>query len=219
MNLHEINVTQEQAKAALEEYRESVRDAFQYEVDEALSRAERRRVELEAADKQIMEGYRALANGRQVISLRATLVAGGEDKEHRPMLAVCRADEPQIEMTRWPAGRVRYDPQPRRDSHGWATEGHPASGQTSRRFDFLGLLPEKEFKSRWGYIEAFAVAPHIPPHLRPKTLDRYTLLWEADWQQKQPVDPALLRPVGGDLYVVVATWDLTELERAVLNAR
>ena len=49
------------------------------------------------------------------------------------------------------------------------------------------------------------------------TLDRYFILWEADWQRRAPVDPALLRPVGGDLYVVVATWDLTDLERAVLN--
>lgn len=223
MNLSEISVSREQAETALEEYRESVKNALQVEHDELLSRAERRRVEMETADKQIMEGYRAIANGRQVISLRASLIAGGEDKEHRPRLAVARADEPRIEMTRWPNGRVRYDPMVRRDRSGWSTEGWPASGNTSRRWDFLGLLPEAALKGPRGTAVSFqewqAMAPHIPPHLRPKTLDRYTLLWEANWEQLAPVDPALLRPIRGDLYVVVATWDLSELERAVLNAQ
>lgn len=32
-------------------------------------------------------------------------------------------------------------------------------------------------------------------------------------------DPALLKHIGGDLYAVLATWDLTELERSVLGGR
>lgn len=35
--------------------------------------------------------------------------------------------------------------------------------------------------------------------------------------KEAPVDPALLKHIGGDLYAVVATWDLTDLERAVLD--
>jgi hypothetical protein len=34
-----------------------------------------------------------------------------------------------------------------------------------------------------------------------------------------PRDPALLRHVRGDLWAVLATWDLTELERLVLTQR
>jgi hypothetical protein len=30
------------------------------------------------------------------------------------------------------------------------------------------------------------------------------------------VDPILLRPIGGDLYAVVAQWDLTEIERTII---
>lgn len=219
MNLSEINVDKATAQNALDEYRESVKNALQMEVEEAESRAVKRRIEMETADKQILEGYRALANGRQVISLRASLMAGGEDSDHRPRLAVARADEPRIRMTRFDGGRVDYDPMVRTDRNGWSTEAWPRSGLTSRRWEFLGLLPETTFKGTRRHIQFEAMAPHIPPHLRPKTLDRYTLLWEANWEKLAPVDPALLRQVAGDLYVVVATWDLTELERAVLNAR
>jgi hypothetical protein len=34
-----------------------------------------------------------------------------------------------------------------------------------------------------------------------------------------PGDPALLRKLGGDLYIVLGTWDLTPLEQAVLSGR
>lgn len=34
-----------------------------------------------------------------------------------------------------------------------------------------------------------------------------------------PGDPALLKHVGGDIYAVVATWDLSPLERLVLSGR
>jgi hypothetical protein len=32
-------------------------------------------------------------------------------------------------------------------------------------------------------------------------------------------DPYLLRHVGGALYAVLAAWDLTDLERAIMSAR
>ncbi len=62
------------------------------------------------------------------------------------------------------------------------------------------------------------MVPLIPPALRPSTDFRnFHILWEAEWQRVAPKDPALLKHVGGHLYAVLATWDLTELERAVLG--
>ena len=46
----------------------------------------------------------------------------------------------------------------------------------------------------------------------------FHILWEVEkWELTPPRDPALLRWIGGDLWEVVATWDLTQLERAVLS--
>jgi DNA-binding Lrp family transcriptional regulator len=64
-----------------------------------------------------------------------------------------------------------------------------------------------------------AIVPLIPPKLRPAgNLSKYCILWEADWF-RPPGDPLLLRHLAGTLYAVLAVWDLTELEQAVLGAR
>lgn len=93
-------------------------------------------------DAQIMRGYKALSQGKQLIHLRDTIRAGGLGED-------CAEAQP------------------------------------------LGV----------------AVTPLVD------------ILWEAEWQAVPPKDPALLRHLGGDLYAVVAVWDLTELERAVLGGR
>ena len=211
MELATIQMLKEEAKAALEEYRAAIKEAANRDISEYETRASKRRAELEAADKQIVTGYQALAKGKQVISLHQTLVAGGEDELHRPRLAIGRADETAMRLERYANGRVDFDPV---INYGRGDNSLLGWTPSNRRFHMLGLLPAIEGLK---HVTAEAIMPHIPPAVRPMTLDRYFILWEADWQHRVPVDPALLRPVGGDLYVVVATWDLTDLERAVLN--
>jgi hypothetical protein len=59
--------------------------------------------------------------------------------------------------------------------------------------------------------------PLIPPRLRPAgDLSNYHILWEANWQAP-PTDPLLLRHLSGPLYAVLACWDLTPIERAVMG--
>jgi hypothetical protein len=84
-----------------------------------------------------------------------------------------------------------------------------------------GTLPDGEFI---GQGEWAAILPLIPPRLRPPHgLDNYHLLWEAVWTRprtrRAPGDPALLKHIGGDLWAVLAVWDLTPLEQAVLEMR
>ena len=45
-------------------------------------------------------------------------------------------------------------------------------------------------------------------------------LFEAEWSigPVAPDDPALLRPLGGNLASVICTWDLSPLEKAVLES-
>jgi hypothetical protein len=67
-----------------------------------------------------------------------------------------------------------------------------------------------------------AMVPIIPPRYRParSRLPRLHILWEVPaWTLVAPIDPALLRHLRGDLWAVLATWDLTPLERAVLSQR
>jgi hypothetical protein len=66
-----------------------------------------------------------------------------------------------------------------------------------------------------------APVPPIPPAHRPAgDLGKYCILWEVDkWVAREPpADPMLLRPLGQTgLYVVLAHWDLTPVERMVLG--
>ena len=82
-----------------------------------------------------------------------------------------------------------------------------------------GTLPPPE-GALTTYGDARAMVPPVPPVHRPvSSLGNYHVLFEAIWEQVAPKDPALLKHIGGDLYVVCATWDLTEIERTVLAGR
>lgn len=77
----------------------------------------------------------------------------------------------------------------------------------------------------WNRPAWSAMVPIVPPKHRPERgFGQRLVLWEVDdWVRASlpapPHDPALLRPLGGDLYAVEAVWDLTELERLVLSGR
>jgi hypothetical protein len=76
-------------------------------------------------------------------------------------------------------------------------------------------------KHRVSRSDHAAQLPLIPAHLRPQRgLANYHILWEAEWEPLPPRDPYLLRRIGkADLWLVVAHWDLTEVERAALSTR
>lgn len=72
---------------------------------------------------------------------------------------------------------------------------------------------------------AITMAPLVPADVRPATgqLRDWHVLWEVEaWHDSPqtmtpPRDPYLLRYIGGSLWAVLAEWDLTELERAVMR--
>lgn len=195
MDLQPMTMPEEAAKAAFREYR----GAFL---------AERNRI-----DGELMRGYKALAQGKQLIRLTETITAGGVDEEGKPRLAIARADENRITFERSSQGAVTYTP-------GWM--GNRPIRAADRRFALPdGTLPDGNWISA-GQWEA--LLPIIPPRFRPAhaALDGFHVLWEAVWtrnRRRAPGDPALLKHIGGDLYAVLAVWDLTDLERAVLEMR
>jgi len=156
-------------------------------------------------DEAIMRGYRALAKGGRVISLTTTIRAGGVNSMGRPNLAVSRADAKLCWLRVTEAGAVTFS------MDQWLRHN------ATRRYVLLpeGTLPQ----GKWTR-DVRAIVPNVPPRFRPNgSLSNYHVLWEADWSLVAPKDPALLRRIGGDLWAVLAVWDLTELERLVLMDR
>ena len=215
MELQTIEMERPAAREKFLEYRQAVR---------------RRHVE---EDAQIMRGYRQLAAGRQVLQLSETLRAGGVttrnggrggwDRDRRyalPRLAIARADEPKVYIEGISRdGGMTFFWNEGMNPHATAKNiTLPAGTWDLREIEDVASITTG---SRWTSWEA--QVPHVPPALRPERgLAGYHILWEATWRQNTPPpakDPALLKRIGGDLYAVVAIWDLTELERAVLAGR
>jgi hypothetical protein len=163
-----------------------------------LLREYRQTKELTNMDAEIMAIYRAIARGRKVIDLGESIRTAGWDNLGRPKLAVARAD--------WTHAYCTRNPGP----NGW----HCCFTREQWR-------PRTAIKiftpSNPDFRTCRALVPLIPAPLRPAPnhLKKYTVLWEADWEAA-PVDPMLLRHLSGAFYIVVAAWDLTDVERAVL---
>jgi len=184
--------------------------------DQALEKVREYRGAIALEDRMLARGYRALARGRRLIDLQTVIAAGGQYENGLPRLAAIRADATRCWVELHRNGGVTF----RDDSSSWVR---------NRTRHFLGLplvfAPRTESLDSWGGFSGAGLAamvPPIPPRHRPRrgALGDYTVLWEATWerQPRPPGDPALLRRLGGTMYVVLATWDLTELERTVLAA-
>lgn len=157
----------------------------------------------EPIDDEIRRAYQLIAQGRMVIQAMESIRAAGLGENGLPKLAIARADTTQCFC--------------RLSSDGSATFGcHEWNSPKSARF----ALPKSSFPEQRESRRGKAIVPIVPVHLRPKRgIQNYQILWEADWE-RVPVDPLLLRRIGkGDMWLVVAAWDLTEVERAALATR
>ncbi|HEY6058633.1 MAG TPA: hypothetical protein VIV06_11405 [Candidatus Limnocylindrales bacterium] len=212
MNIHTISMDPGEAERLRSQYRAAVKLAGEVEASEYETRAERRRREIAEHDKAILDTLNGVLKDKEIISLRAALRAGGEDGKGRPKIAVARADERVITVHRFGNGRVDYLPIVDRNV------GELPARSATRTFSFLGLLPRLESVNSWHVVDGMSDVPHIPPAYRPSNLEAYHIIWEADWRPVPPVDPILIRHLAGDFYTIVAAWDLTEIEAAVLGA-
>jgi hypothetical protein len=207
MELDTITMPRAEARKAYLEYREAIQDGWTRELDDV------RRRQLEQ-DQVIAATYRQLSIGRQVLRLTPTITAGGFDDQGRPRMALSRADIAEIQMERWRSGQIRFRPW---EGSNWS------SAQAHRAADKVIVFdgPGTDLTG----IEGLATVPPIPPALRPAGhLRNYHILFEATWRPVRQTrtrlrssDPALLKWMGGELYAVLAVWDVSPVEAAALE--
>jgi hypothetical protein len=170
--------------------------------------------ERNAEDEAIAAGYRAASRGLGVISLPATIAAGGFHDSGLPRIAIARADT-QICYCYWDWTDLIFG---ERDD--WRVNRGALVGASSVRVRVAD--PPQNRPGLWSRRSA-APVPIVPPNhrpRRPRRLSRCHVLWEVEeWKPVAPRDPALLRHIRGSLWAVLSVWDLTELERLVLSQR
>jgi hypothetical protein len=195
MNVPTLTMPVEEAKVAYREYRKHLGP-----------NPDRR-------DTAVLMGYRDLAKGRGILDLHEAFRKTGIDEAGRPRLVIGRADWAHAHFRRMGSDEVQF-----------TADGNWPRRQAPSPFTAVvlpvGVLPTLPWnRTPCPVSHARAMTPLIPPRLRPEgELSRYHILWEAVWENMPPVDPLLLRHLTGRLYAVLATWDLTSLERLVLGA-
>jgi hypothetical protein len=176
---------------------------------------------IEHEDTILMESYRAMVKGARILNLAAVMRDAGLDKKDRlPLLAIGRADWSRTFLMQNGVdivfGPTSYTP------YLYSKKKYDGDARS-----FRGIFPGELTNAEWRKQNSLpaltglsALTPAIPVHLRPEGhLNGYFILWEANWIKRAPDDPLLLKHVAGHIYTVVAQWDLSPLEQAVLEGR
>jgi hypothetical protein len=177
---------------------------------------------IEKEDETLMEAYRVMAAGQRIINVASVLKAAGRNAQELPKLALAGAHWKYCYLT-WCAYKQHF--QVSEQAYGAATNGKGSYMDGASGFP-MHVFGAELFDKKWReahslpQLPAKALVPIIPPELRPAgDLSGYNILFEAVWEAAPPVDPLLLRRVHGDIYSVVAQWNLTDIERSVLEGR
>lgn len=166
--------------------------------------------------------YRALSKGLKVIDIYAAFEKTGLKSDGSPKLAIVRADAKTVYFTKEDEGAGRFKHVSPRV---W--------GKQSFKFDVnlpVGTFPEWERteplpNSNWMVIkqkELETNVPFVPAHIAvPGKLENYYILFEVmQWKATASVkDPYLLQRLNDNTFIVLAEWDLTEVEKVVMRGQ
>lgn len=167
---------------------------------------DKKRALIEREDEELRAAYRALSLGQRILNLTQVFRGSGLNEKNQPKLAVARAG------TEFCFFRYGY-----RSRHGWSFRFSADEGAMFVAY----MLPEDAFPVAARHSGSLrAVVPAVPARFRPAgNLNDYFVLWEAEWTPIAPADPMLLKHIGGDMFAVLAQWDLTAVEKMVLEGR
>ena len=168
--------------------------------------------------------YGHMRHGKKIIDVYEAFQKAALNEEGDPKLAICRADAKKCfcskredgsavfsmqRIGRWQLPRKTYkDVMLPEGSYTWRDKsGDPA-------VNYYNILNP--------HIEA--LVPIIPAKILvtevKALLKNFHILWEVEkWKPVPPRDPILVKRLTPNLFGVLATWNLTKLERAVIRGR
>ena len=203
MNTPIITMDKEEAKAHYHEYLSATK------------------VRKEKYVEELKNLYRHLSEGAKVLDIYAAFKESGVNKFGDPNLGIAPADVRQITFVKESLGGGHFSKGRWPDRYSVALpSGTFGSWKTISREDAVDRKREWET----GNIERqqiVAKVPLIPPLLLPesKSLDGYYVLFEVEKWDEIPTakDPYLLKRINANAFVVLAEWDVTEIELAVVR--
>ena len=201
MNVATMTMEPEQAKAKLAAYRKQIAKMIHVKA----------RTDVAAQYQAAANGYKALSKGTPLLNIEDVIANAPQDEKLRPKLAIARADMKEVKFTtRWRTDLCEFD-------------GDHRNGWSDRRA--VGKRITVPMPANDSRKDGYALVPMIPADVQPDRCDlsKHFILWEVEqWADRSNLmrpdrDPYLLKHIGGPLYAVIAEWDLTDLERAVMQ--
>jgi hypothetical protein len=166
--------------------------------------------------KDLKRVYVALKDGKTVLDIHDVMKRAGIRSNGHPKLAIARITEKTVWCKYWTTGSVKF------------VNSEPGWRNSENRYDVFieKVLPsfnkETLGTDQWrGFMTLKAPIPLVPPQFLPKKVTKdYYVLWEVDvWENVPPRDPYILKRLTANMFVVLAAWELTPIERAVMKGR
>jgi hypothetical protein len=168
--------------------------------------------------------------GGKIINVTESIKKAGINADGDPKLAIVRADSPFVFCLKHANGTCGFYRSVESNPFGYEKKNLIVEAKTpDLQVSFGSYVWQHrkgyETSQDWG-IERRRIrapTPLIPPSILQNiktNLCNYSVLWEVEkWENIVPKDPMLLKQLTDNLFVVLASWDLTDLERAVLQGR
>jgi hypothetical protein len=184
-------------------------------------------------NKDMLSLYAHMKHGGKVIDLWEGMKLAGLNKDGDPKLAICRADSPRVQFYRKFRQAWINNNYVDAESDGGIfksmhrqTNGHHTYFEDDVKIPkgFFPVWSKDAQTNKFIHRDVETITPIIPAKilnpLRSHKIENYHILWEVDeWKPIPPRDPILLKRITPNMFLVLATWDLTELERAVIRGR
>lgn len=160
--------------------------------------------------------YHALKEGKKIIDIYEAFKKTGIKEDGNPKLAISPANERTVVFVKEAGGAGLFTENGR-----WVNEKVVDVRLPSQTFPEWET--EKVEGRSWENIKDEKIVtnvPLIPAHLIPEgRLENYHILWEVDeWREiAKAVDPFLLKRINANTFIVLAAWDLTEVEQIVMR--
>lgn len=172
----------------------------------------------------LKDAYYALSKGKTIIDIYQAFKTAGKYDNDRPKIAIARAHLPKIVFQRRRKGSGAFWSPEAWEWFGASQWGEPMNASIALPNSiFTEWINDKWRRNDFYHETAQTVVPTVPAEFYPKgQLKRYFILWEVEEDGWEPVpeppgDPMLLKRISRNLFTVLAAWDTTELEKAVLR--
>jgi hypothetical protein len=176
--------------------------------------------------RDMLKVYGHLQHGKKIIDIFESFKKAGVNADGDPKLAICRADAKECFCQKHEDGSAIFSTDSNINHRDIVRKTLLDIKLPARTFQWQKKDPAGSWPRYWNIKneKIKTLVPIIPAKIlvnEVKVLLRnFHILWEVDeWKPIPPKDPILLKQLTPNLFGVLATWNLSKLEQAIIRGR